>query len=185
MSKDIFERMQSGEVVPFNDPDYALIHKSGIRTTELLIKYNVTSEPVQLRRLWGELTGTALDESSYIQIPVMINHAEFVSVGKNVYINHACSMLALGNIIIEDDVLIGPKSNLITEGHPVEPEKRKALEVKPVVIKKNAWLGAGVTILPGVTVGENAIVAAGAVVNKDVPANTVVGGVPAREIKKI
>ena len=184
-SKNIFERMQSGEVVPFSDPQYVQVGKSGIRTTELLIKYNATSDPDQLRQLWGELTGTALDPSSYIQIPVMVNHAEFVSVGKNVYINHACSMLALGTIIIEDDVLIGPKANLITEGHPVNPDNRRALEVKPVVIKKNAWLGAGVTILPGVTVGENAIVAAGAVVNKDVPANTVVAGIPAKAIKTI
>ena len=182
---NIFQRMQSGEIVPFSDPQYSDVGVSGIRTTELLIKYNSTSDPDKLRSLWGELTGKALDISSYIQIPVMINHAEFVTIGKNVYINHACTMLALGKIIIEDDVLIGPKSNLITEGHPVDPDKRKALEVKPVVIKKNAWLGAGVTILPGVTVGENSIVAAGAVVNRDVPPNTIVGGIPAKVIRNI
>ncbi|MCU4166582.1 DapH/DapD/GlmU-related protein [Carboxylicivirga caseinilyticus] len=184
-SKNIFERLQSGEVVPFNDPQYALVSKSGIRTTELLIQYNATSDPDQLRKLWGNLTGTVLDESSYIQIPLMINHAEFVKVGKNVYINHGCSMLALGKITIEDNVLIGPKSNLITEGHPVNPDNRRALEVKPVLIKKNAWLGAAVTVLPGVTIGENSIVAAGAVVNRDVPDNTVVAGVPAKVIKSI
>ena len=182
---NIFERLQSGEIVPFSDPRYSQVSESGIRTTELLIKYNSTSDPDTLRRIWGELTGTPLDQSSYIQIPVMINHAEFVSVGKSVYINHACTMLALGKIIIEDDVLIGPKCNLISEGHPIDPDKRKALDVKPVVIKKNAWLGAGVTVLPGVTVGENSIVAAGALVNRDVPANTVVGGIPAKVIKKI
>ncbi len=115
----------------------------------------------------------------------MINHAEFVNIGKNVYINHACTMLALGTIIIEDNVLIGPKTNLITEGHPINPNERRALEVKPVIIKKNAWLGAAVIILPGVTVGENSIVAAGAVVNKDVPPNTIVAGVPAKVIKEI
>ncbi len=185
MSKNIFERLQTGEVVAFNDPQYAELSKSGIRTTELLIKYNATSELIELRKIWGELSGTPLDETSYVQIPVMINHAEFVSVGKNVYINHACTMLALGTISIEDNVLIGPKANLITEGHPVNSNERRALEVKPVIIKKNAWLGAGVTILPGVTVGENSIVAAGAVVNKDVPANTIVAGVPAKVIKDI
>ncbi len=183
--KNIFERMQSGDVVPFTDPEYDQIGKSGIRTTELLIQYNNTAEPDRLRELWGELSGNALDSSSYIQIPLMINHAEFVTVGKNVYINQACSMLALGTIVIEDDVLIGPKCNLITEGHPIEPSQRRALEVKPVIIKRNAWLGAGVTILPGVTVGENSIVAAGAVVTKDVPANTVVAGVPAKILRNI
>jgi len=184
-SKTIFERMQSAEVVPFTDPQFADVSASGIRTTELLLKYNAASDPVTLRQLWGELSGTPLDPTSYIQIPLLINHAEFVTVGKNVYINHACSMLTLGTITIEDDVLIGPKANLLSEGHPIDPNNRKAMLVSPVVIKRNAWIGAGATILPGVTVGENAIVAAGAVVSKDVPANTVVAGIPAKVIKEI
>ncbi len=185
MDRNIFERMQAGEVVPFSDPQYSLVGESGIRTLELLLRYNSTSDPDELRRIWGEISGTAMDPTSYIQVPLMVNHGEFVTLGKNIYINHACSMLTLGRITIEDDVLIGPKVNLITEGHPIDKNNRKALEVKPVVIKRNAWLGAGVTILPGVTVGENSIVAAGAVVNRDVPANTVVGGIPAKIIKTI
>ena len=104
--------MQSGEIVPFSDPQYAQVGESGIRTLELLLKYNSTSDPEELRRLWGELTGTPMDPSSYVQVPVMINHAEFISLGKNIYINHACTMLTLGTITIEDDVLIGPKVNL-------------------------------------------------------------------------
>ena len=185
MDKTIFERMQSGEIVAFNDRQYSQIQDSGLKTAEILLKYNASFKPEELRELWGEMSGSALDETSFIQTPLLVNHAEFVNIGKNIYINHACSMLALGRIIIEDDVLIGPKVNLISEGHPLDPSKRKALEVKPVVIKRNAWIGAAATILPGVTVGENAVVAAGAVVNKDVPANTVVAGVPAKIIKNI
>lgn len=177
--------MQSGELVQFSDPQFIDVGESNLRTNELLIKYNSTSNPGELRKIWGNLTGKTLDPTSYIQIPVHINHAEFVTVGKNVYINHACSMLALGTITIEDDVLIGPKANLLSEGHPLDPNNRKAMIVKPIVIKRNAWIGAGATILPGVTVGENAVVAAGAMVNKDVPANTVVGGIPAKVIKEI
>ena len=75
--------------------------------------------------------------------------------------------------------------SLITENHPVDPAKRKSLDLAKIVIKKNAWIGAGAIILPGVTVGENAIVAAGAVVNKDVADNTIVAGVPAKKIKNI
>ncbi|SIS09001.1 transferase hexapeptide (six repeat-containing protein) [Mucilaginibacter lappiensis] len=82
-------------------------------------------------------------------------------------------------------MLIGPKVNLITENHPADPIDRRALITKPILIKRNAWLGANCTILPGVTVGENSIVAAGAVVSKDVPDNTVVGGIPAKFIKLI
>lgn len=182
---NVFERMQSGEIVAFNDPQYYQVKESGLKTAQVLQKYNASFDPDQMRQLWGEMSGTPLDRTSYIQFPVFVNHAEFVSIGKNIYINHACTMLALGRIVIEDDVLIGPKVNLLSEGHPIDPNNRKALEVKPVVIKRNAWIGAGATILPGVTVGENSIVAAGAVVNKDVPANTIVGGIPAKILKTI
>jgi len=93
--------------------------------------------------------------------------------------------LDFGGITIEDNVLIAPKVSLLTEGHPIEPENRHALIPKPIHIKKNAWIGAGATILQGVTIGENAVVASGAVVSKDVPDNTVVGGIPAKIIKTI
>jgi acetyltransferase-like isoleucine patch superfamily enzyme len=102
-----------------------------------------------------------------------------------VFINHACSFLDMGGITLEDHVLIGPKVNLITENHPADPVNRRALQCEPILIKQNAWIGAGATILPGVTVGVNSIVAAGAVVSKDVPDNTIVGGIPARIIKSI
>lgn len=91
----------------------------------------------------------------------------------------------MGGITIEDEVLIGPRVNLVTESHPLNPNDRRALTTKPITIKQRAWIGAGATILPGVTVGENAVVAAGAVVSKDVPNNMIVGGVPARVIKSI
>lgn len=93
--------------------------------------------------------------------------------------------LTWGGITLEDEVLIGPKVNLITENHPLTPANRRSLVAKPILIKRKAWVGAGATILPGVTIGENAVIAAGAVVSKDVAANTVVGGVPAKVIKTI
>ena len=91
----------------------------------------------------------------------------------------------MGGITLEDNVLIGPKVNLITENHLLNPDDRKSLVCKPIVIKRNAWIGAAATILPGVTIGENSVVAAGAVVTSDVPSNTVVGGIPAKFIKNI
>lgn len=145
---------------------------------------NNNTDPDRLRELWGEITGTPLDPTSYIQIPFFINIGRFTTIGKNVYINHAVSFLDMGTITIEDDVLIGPKANILTEGHPVHPDQRRALTAQPIVIKRNAWIGAGATILPGVTVGENSIVAAGAVVRTDVPPNTIVGGIPAKVIKE-
>jgi acetyltransferase-like isoleucine patch superfamily enzyme len=106
-------------------------------------------------------------------------------LGKNVFINHGCTFLDLGGIVIEDEVLVGPKVSLITENHPVRPEDRKMLDLKGIVLKRNCWIGANSVILPGVTVGENSVIAAGSVVTKDVPADTVVAGVPARVIKKV
>ncbi|WP_120274481.1 DapH/DapD/GlmU-related protein [Mangrovibacterium diazotrophicum] len=185
MSKTIFERLQAGEAVPYTDPQYRDISEVAARTTQLLVRLNATPDVEEVRKQWGEITGQPLDTSSTIQIPVYVNIGQFTRIGKNVYINHLCSMLDMGTITIEDDVLIGPKVNILTEEHPVNPKERKALSVKPVVIKRNAWIGAAATILPGVTVSENSIVAAGAVVNRDVPANTVVAGVPAKVIKHI
>ena len=183
--KNIFERLQAGEAVPYSDPQHSQISEAALRTTKLLIELNATADTGKIRQLWHEISGTPLALDTMIQVPVYVNIGKFTRIGKNVYINHACSFLDMGTITIEDDVLIGPKANLLTEEHPVDPAKRSALMVRPVLIKRNAWIGAGATILPGVTVGENAVVAAGAVVNRNVPANTVVAGVPAIIIKNI
>jgi acetyltransferase-like isoleucine patch superfamily enzyme len=126
-----------------------------------------------------------IDASTTIFPPFHINFGRQLRIGKNVFINHACSCVDLGGITIEDNVLIGPRVNLVSENHPINPADRQYLVGAPVVIKRNAWIGAAATILPGVTVGENSIVAAGSVVTKDVPPNTIVGGVPAKVIKMI
>lgn len=182
---NIFERLQSGEAVPYTDPQHNQISEAASRTTSLLIELNATADTEKVRRLWGEISGEPLDPSTMIQVPVYINIGKFTRIGRNVYINHLCSFLDMGTITIGDNVLVGPKVNLLSEEHPVNPVERKSLMARPVVIKNGAWIGAGATILPGVTVGENSIVAAGAVVNKNVPDNTIVGGIPARVIKSI
>lgn len=182
---NIFERLQSGEVVPFNDPQYPDIFGIVSHTMKLSAELNTSSDTDHIRKLLGEITGNQIDESTTLFASFTINLGIFTRIGKNVFINNDCTFLDMGTITIEDDVLIGPKVSLITESHPLNPSERKALLVKPIVIKRNAWIGAGATILPGVTVGENAVVAAGALVNKDVPANTVVAGVPAGVIKTL
>jgi acetyltransferase-like isoleucine patch superfamily enzyme len=182
---DIFKRLQSGEAVPFNDPQYPKIFEIASRTMKLSAELNSSADIDHIRHLLGEITGIQIDASSTVLTPFYVNLGLFTRIGKNVFINHDCTFLDIGGITIEDDVLIGPKVSLITESHPLNPAERKALLVKPIVIKRNAWIGAGATILPGVTVGVNAVVAAGAVVSKDVHANTVVGGVPAKFIKNI
>ncbi len=139
----------------------------------------------EIRERLSEIIESQIDKSTTVFVPFYTNFGKHIKLGKNIFINHACTFLDLGGITIEDDVQIGPKVNLITENHPVDPSKRKYLELKSILIKRNAWIGAGATILPGVTIGENSIVAAGAVVNKDVHDNSIVGGIPAKFIKAI
>ena len=184
-NRDIFDRMQAGESIPFDDPQYYKIFEVVSRTMKLSAALNTSTDIDQIRERLSEIIGTRLDESTRVFIPFHTNFGRFIRIGRNVFINHGCTFLDLGGITIEDDVLIGPKVNLLSEGHPLEPGGRKVLELNHVLIKRNAWIGAAATILPGVTVGENSIVAAGALVTKDVPDNTVVGGVPAKVIREI
>lgn len=182
---NIFERLQSGETVPFNDPQYPEIFEIAARTMKLSAELNASANIDHIRQLLIEITEAPIDTSTTVLAPFHINLGIYTRIGKNVFINHDCTFLDIGGIILEDDVLIGPKVCLITESHPLNPAERKALLVKPIVIKRNAWIGAGAIILPGVTVGENSVVAAGATVTKDVPANSVVAGIPAKVIKNI
>lgn len=181
----VFERLRSGEPIRLSDPEYYKINEVVGRTIKLSQLLNTATDVNSIRDCLSEIIGVRIDDSTTIFAPFYTNFGKFISIGKNVFINHACSFLDMGGITIEDDVLIGPKVNLITENHPLDPGDRKALLTKPIIIKRNAWIGAGATILPGVTIGENSVVAAGAVVSRDVPPNVVVGGVPAKIIRSI
>ena len=183
--KDIFDRMLAGQPIRLDDAQYHKVQAVVNRTIKLNAKLNTSEDVEQIRKNLGEITSTEIDASTIVFIPFYTNFGRFITIGKNVFINHACSFLDMGGITIEDNVLIGPKVNLITENHPLNPGDRKSLICKPIVIKRNAWIGAAATILSGVTIGENSVVAAGAVVTADVPPNTIVGGVPAKFIKHI
>lgn len=187
MSKeiDIFEIMKTGGEVRQDHPQYGVFMEVVAATLKQVALMNAMGDVAEIRKQLSEIIGSQIDETTGIFAPFYINFGKHTKIGKNVFINHACSFLDLGGITIEDDVLIGPKVNLVTENHPIDPSNRKTLICKPIVIKRNSWIGAGATILPGVTVGENAVVAAGSVVTKDVPNNTIVAGVPAKHVKNI
>jgi len=184
--KDIFERMQAGEPIRKDDPEYGKFSDVVSRTIRLCVRMNATATNVdQVREMLSEIIGIEIDDSTTVFPPFYTNYGQSIRLGKNVFINHACSFLDIGGITIEDDVQIGPRVNITSENHPLDPADRKTLIPARVIIRRNAWIGAAATILPGVTIGENAIVASGAVVSKDVAANTVVAGVPAKVIKTI
>lgn len=183
--KSIFDRMKAGELFRLDDPEYPKVLEIVSRTITLSAALNTSTNVDQIRERLSEIIDSPIDNSTTVFAPFYTNFGKFIKIGKNVFINHACTFLDMGGITIEDNVLIGPKVNLITENHPLNPADRKALITKPIIIKKNAWIGAAATILPGVTIGENSVIAAGAVVSKDVPDNVVAGGVPAKIIKTI
>ncbi|MGC3945274.1 MAG: sugar O-acetyltransferase [Chryseolinea sp.] len=180
---DIFQRMLSGGIIRNDEMGDAW--EVVFRAQRLSPALNASTTIDEMRERLSELIGRKIDKSTTVFVPFYTNFGKHIALGKNVFINHACTFLDLGGITIEDDVQIGPKVNLITENHPVDPKQRKYLDLKSILIKRNAWIGAGATILPGVTIGENSIVAAGAVVHRDVPDSTVVGGVPAKIIRSI
>lgn len=183
--KTIFDRLINNEVILPNDPEAYKMREASFATKKLLVQMNNSSNPDEIRSLLSQITGSEIDESVDVFTPLYINYGKHTKIGKNVFINFDCVFLDLGGIIIEDNVLIAPKVSLLSESHPLDPKERHALVPKAIHLKKNAWIGAGATILQGVTIGENSVVAAGSVVSKDVPDNTVVGGIPAKIIKKI
>ena len=142
-------------------------------------------EPDEVRQMMAELTANEIDESFGIFPPFYTDCGKNIKIGKRVFINAGCQFQDQGGIEIGDDVLIGPQTIIATLNHDPVPEKRGGMIPKPVRICDKVWLGARVTICPGVTIGEGAIVGAGAVVTKDVPPRTVVAGVPARILHNV
>ena len=178
--------MRAGELIRLDDPEYprigAAIERAFRITGELNSSYHTDDET---REVLSELTGQPIDESTTVKQPFYTDFGRFTRFGKNVFVNYGCGFMDRGGITIEDGALIGPNVSLITENHSEIPELRQHVYGRPIVIGRKAWLGAGATVLPGVTIGENAIVAAGAVVSKDVPDNAIAAGVPAQVIRKI
>lgn len=183
--ENIFDQLKRQKSIAPGDPQAYRLREASFATKALLLQMNNSDDPKEIRDILSQITAGTIDESTTVFTPLYINYGKNTSIGKNVFINFDCVFLDLGGIIIEDDVLIAPKVSLLTEAHPIEPHNRQSLTVAPIHIKKNAWIGANATVLPGVTIGENAVVAAGAVVGKDVPDNTIVGGIPAKIIKNI
>jgi acetyltransferase-like isoleucine patch superfamily enzyme len=123
-----------------------------------------------VRPLFSELIGKKVDDSFMLVPPFYTSGGAEIRVGRNVFINQSCTFYDLSGLDIADDVMIGPNVSLITSGHPIEPSQRRDVVVaSPIMIERNVWIAASATIIGGVTVGENSVVAAGSVVTRDVP----------------
>ena len=169
--KDIFERSRLGEPVSIGDADYEVMREALELARRVTGEINtVYHTPVEVLGLLRRL-GAKIDDSAEIRTPFYTDFGKFIEVGKNVFVNNACTFMDRGG--------------MITENHDLDPAKRRTLISNRIVVKRNVWIGAAATILPGMTIGENAVVAAGAVVSRDVPPKTIVAGVPAKVIKQI
>lgn len=139
-----------------------------------------------VRALLGELTGHELDPSVRVLPPFHTDSGRNLRFGRNVFVNHGCTAMDLGGIDIGDDVMIGPTVHLISSGHPVDPATRRSqITTGPIRIGRGVWIGAGAMVLQNVVVGEDAVIAAGAVVTRDVSPRTLVAGVPARFVREV
>jgi acetyltransferase-like isoleucine patch superfamily enzyme len=182
--RDVFERLKSGEAVNMFEEEYGAAIQHMDVTRKLCFKINHTiPELNELLPLFGEMLEAPLQEGTVIIPPVHIDFGRQMSLGKHVFINHSCTCMSAGGITIEDNVQIGPEVTMVTTNHNFSD--RYTLLCKGIHIKKNVWIGARAVILPGVTIGENAVIAGGAVVTKDVKPNAVVGGNPAKIIKQL
>lgn len=151
-------------------------------TAEINNSYHTDEE---LRELFSRLTGREVDESFALFPPIYTDFGKNITVGKNVFINSGCCFQDQGGVEIGDNCLIGHQVVFATLNHALDPELRAGMYPAPIKLGKNVWVGSHATLLAGVTVGDNSVIAAGAVVTRDVPANTVVGGVPAKVIRHI
>ena len=182
----VFEDLRNGKPYDVRDEQYKKeAHSEFKRCRHICHEINDTDpdEQEKIVDLETELLNGNLPEGTFLQPPIYIDCAKCLHLGKNVYSNHGLTVMSVGTVTIEDGVMLGPEVGLFTVNH--EPKNIRTIMTKEIRIKKNAWVGARVSILPGVTIGENAIVGTGSVVTKDVPDNAVAVGVPAKIVKMI
>lgn len=182
---EFIDRMNKRENIPFQSQAQSLITQQAANTRMITNEINNSFHTNdEISSLFAELIGKQVEDFRLFP-PFYTDFGRNITIGKNVFINSACCFQDQGGITIGDNVLIGHQVVLATLNHDQRPSKRADIIPAPINIGNCVWIGAHATILSGVTIGDNAIVAAGAVVNKDVPANAIVGGVPAKIIKYI
>jgi maltose O-acetyltransferase len=179
------ERMLAGDLYIADDPDNARLAQRAVRLADAYHRA-VVADDAGARSLLAELVGT-LGDDAFVKPPLFVDYGENVHIGPRTFVNYNLTALDVAAITIGADCQVGPGVQLLTPTHPVEPQPRRdKLEAAlPIVIGDNVWLGGGVIVCPGVTIGDNTVVGAGAVVTRDLPANVVAVGNPARVVREI
>lgn len=184
---DIFEKDLKGDVISPDDPGFEFIQAEIFRTMEKVQELDSIPARNQKRvhEVMSDILGKPLPESTWVFPPIHIDYGKPVFIGERCFIQQSCTIYGRGGVEIGNDVFIGPKVNMISLNHVVNPEKRSSTYGRRIVIEDKVWIGIDSTILPGVRIGFGAIVGAGSVVTKDVEPLTIVAGNPARVIKRI
>ncbi|WP_022925338.1 sugar O-acetyltransferase [Serinicoccus marinus] len=179
------ERMLAGDLYIADDPESAQVAQRALRLQAEYAR-RTAEEPDTAREVLEELLGE-LGEDAYLKPPVYCDYGVHTRVGPRTFANYGLVLLDVAPITIGADCQIGPNVQLLTPTHPVEPEPRrdKLEAAEPITLGDNVWLGGGVIVCPGVTIGDNTVVGAGAVVTKDLPADVVALGNPARVVKQL
>ncbi|WP_093767146.1 sugar O-acetyltransferase [Streptomyces sp. F-7] len=179
------ERMLAGDLYIADDPE---IGRRLERAMRLAARYQATylEERDQAKAVLAELLGS-VGEDVEIRPPLYVDYGSNITVGARTFVNYHLTALDVAAITIGEDCQIGPNVQLLTPTHPVEPgPRRDKLEAaRPITIGENVWIGGGAIVCPGVTIGDNAVIGAGAVVTKDIPANVVAVGNPARPVRTL
>ena len=182
--QDVIEGFAEGVAEDGRRDTYAdVLFQEAVRIgMELNCQYHT---PEEIREIMGRLTGKKIDDSFRLFPPFYTDFGKNITIGKDVFINSGCHFQDQGSITIGDGSLIGHNVVLATINHDLNPKENRKNHYAPIKIGSYVWIGSNATVLPGVTVGDWAVIAAGAVVTKDVPARTVVGGVPAKILKAV
>ncbi len=182
---DLLERMESGKLFYAGDPE---LSRAKLRCKELLYDFNHArpSQAGEMLALLGQLLG-AVGEGCWIEPPLYVNWGSRITLGDHVYANTGLTVIDDTFVNIGSHVMLGPRVTISAASHPVDPElRRQAYQYDlPVVLEENVWVGAGATILPGVTIGKNSVIGAGSVVDRDIPPDVVAAGVPCRVLREI
>lgn len=182
---EFLEYVKTGKALA-SDEIHELMDRMSNEARKITFRLNSDyHDPDQTRAMLSEVFGYEVPATLRVFPPFYTDFGKNIHIGENVFINACCHFQDHGGVYIGDGCQIGHNVVFATLNHGIAPEDRQNTYPAPIVLGRNVWVGSNSTILQGVTIGDNAIIAAGAVVTKDVPADTIVGGVPAKFIKKI
>lgn len=180
-----WDRMIAGDPYIADDPRMAERSARALRLADEYQRAVVACDP-GARAILADLVGD-LGEDSHVRPPLTVDYGDFLTIGARTFVNANLTALDVAPIVIGEDCQIGPNVQLLTPTHPLDPQARrdKVESAKPITLGDNVWLGGGVVVCPGVTIGDNAVIGAGSVVTKDIPADALAVGNPARVIRVI